>query len=176
MYSNIEKNQLNFEITGKCTTTKTNKKNPIFKLEVIFSDSQIIWDLTFEKVIGGVPPFDSPQKWSLVSKSHRHPSPIDSWGDLSTAIDSIKGHFMHSSRDLAKAAAGKLSTRRFLVAGCWFLFVVCCWVVVVCCFLFLVSWLVVGCWLLFVVCWLLLVRNRLAVWIEQTLHRLFQAF
>ena len=83
---------------------------------------------------------------------------------------------MHSSRDLAKAAAGKLSTRRFLVAGCWFLFVVCWWVVVVCCFLFLVCWLVVGCWLLFVVCWLLLVRNRLAVWIEQTLHRLFQAF
>ena len=80
---------------------------------------------------------------------------------------------MHSSRDLAKAAAGKLSTRRLLV--CWLL---------VCCLLFVGGWLLfvvscflfVGCWLLFVVCWLLLVRNRLAVWIEQTLHRLFQAF
>ena len=152
IYSKIDKKQLNFEITGKCTTTKTNKKNPIFKLEVIFSDSQIIWDLTFEKVIGGVPPFDSPPKngaWFPNPTDTHHPSIVEvTCRQRSTAS---KDTSCILAEIWPKRPPGSLVQGGCWFVGCWF--VVCCLLVGGCCLLFLVSCLLVaGSCLLFVGC------------------------
>ena len=101
--------------------------------------------MTFEKVIGGVLPFDSPPKngaWFPNPTDTHHPSIVEvTCLQLSTAS---KDTSCILAEIWPKRPPGSLGNKEVvgLLVGC-------------CCLLFLVSCLLVGCWLLALVCCLL---------------------